>query len=80
VAFEVLHHHVWGAGLEASDIDDPRDVLALDLHRGARLAHEARGGFLVLERLRLVGSRPGISAKVPGSGWSGLAPIVGVCA
>ena len=33
------------------DVDDARDVLALDLHRRARLAREARDGLGVAERL-----------------------------
>ena len=51
-ALEVLHHHVRRAGLERADVDDARDVLALDLRRGARLAGEARDDLGVRRGLR----------------------------
>ncbi len=51
-ALEVLHDHVRRAALELADVGDAGDVLALDLHGGARLALEAREGLRVGERLR----------------------------
>ncbi len=51
-ARQVLHHHVRRAGLERPDVGHARHVLALDLHRGARLAQEALGERARLRRLR----------------------------
>src|SRR5262249_38090218 len=40
------------AGAELSDVRNPRDVLALDLDRGARLPREPLHRFTVTERVR----------------------------
>ena len=48
---EVLHDHVRSAVVERAHVDDARHVLALDLHRRARLALEAGDGVAVLQHL-----------------------------
>ena len=40
-AHEVLHHHVGRAVLQLAHVDHPRDVVALEARRRARLAQEA---------------------------------------
>ena len=40
-ALEELHHHVRRARIELSDVEHPRDVLALQLHGRPRLANES---------------------------------------
>ena len=51
-AFQILHHDVRRAVRKRADIDDSRDVLALDLHRGPRFPSEAGHGLAVVECLR----------------------------
>ena len=52
VTLEELHHHVRRAGIERTDVDHPRDVLARDLDGRARLAREALDRLGVAQRLR----------------------------
>ncbi len=51
-ALQVFHHHVGRAGFERPHVGHARDVLALNLHRRARLAREAQHGFPVLTHVR----------------------------
>jgi hypothetical protein len=50
-AFQVLHDHVGRARLQRPHVEHLGGVLALELHRRARLANEARDRVLVAERL-----------------------------
>src|SRR5262249_19670666 len=51
-SLEVLHHQVWSAVRERSDVGDARDVLALDADRCSRFAGEPSNRFAILERVR----------------------------
>ncbi len=51
-ALQVLDDHVRRAALELPHVDHARDVLALDLHGGARLAQEARDRVGAADGLR----------------------------
>ena len=52
VPLEQLHHEVRRPIRERIDIEDPRDPLALDLHRGAAFAQEAHHHVGALALLR----------------------------